>query len=216
MPSPRLFLHFSSLAFLVLVSPSIISAQRAMLGPSLTAMVSGGEGVAGSCLQDRYFAAIGLHLSKPIVGRLVILQAVGRGFWLGLGSSCVDAPLPPPQDGTFIVEQRTNLQARPFETTDARVGISLPNDVVLLSAGGGTAWREGHNAPYFVAALSVPSVAGTSQRFGFQIEYHWLRLASDRARRTYQNGQLVVDESLGTAYHWSHAMTLGMRLGIPL
>lgn len=210
MPSARLFL-------LMLIPTSLASAQST-LGPSLNLMVNGGPGVGGGCTQQIHVAAIGMHLTKPIVRRVVSLQFVGRGYWLPLSSSCIEVGVlrPPQPDGSFIVEQRVDLQSRSFTTTDIRLGINLPDYIATLSAGGGTTWRAGYNAPYFVAAIGLPLIDGVGNRFGFLAEYQWLRLTSDRARLTWLNQQLVVDEPLGKAHHWSHAVTIGVRVGMRL
>jgi len=216
MPSAGPLLRCSAFGLLVLVMPTVAWAQRSTLGPSLTLMVGGGDGVVARGCQDHHIGALGLQFSRPIAGRLITLQLAGRGFWLSLPASCVEAPLPPPPDGTYIVDERVSLQALPFVATDARIGINAPNNAAMLTLGGGTAWREGHNAPYFVTGIGIPFVDGVTRRFALEVEYHWFRLTSDRFQRTFLNGQMTAELPLGNVHRWSHAVTIGMRFGVPI
>lgn len=216
MPSARLLQRCFAFVLLMLVLPAVAWTQRSTLGPSLTLMVGGGDGVVPRGCQDYHIGAFGLQFSRPIAGRLVTLQLAGRGFVLSLPTSCHPSPSPPPPDGTYIVDERVSLLAVPFVATDARLGISAPNGMAMLTLGGGTAWREGHNVPYLVTGIGIPAVDGVTHRFGFQLEYHWVRLTSDRFRRTFLNGQMTAEQPLGNVHRWSHAVTLGMRVGVPV
>ncbi len=212
MPSLRALVLFSVLL------PGSAWAQQTVIGPSLSAIVGAGNSIRGpGCSNEVHFAAPGVHGSRRLTGVLG-LEFAARGFWLKLPFECMEAlaPLPPHPDGTFIENQPDYLQTRPFITTDARIGVDLLPPLARVSGGAGMAWREGHNAPYFVAAFGLPSVDVKHYRLGLQIEYQWMWVASETHERTYQNSQIVADQLLGVSRHWSHAVTAGVRIGIAL
>lgn len=216
---PRPFLPAAAFALFLLFVPNGSSAQGTTLGPSVSLMVGAGEGVSGGgCGGDHYIGSTGLDASR-LLGKVVSLQVAVRAFWLALGPTCQrnpTAPLPPPPDGTYIEEDGVRLQSSEFLTTDARLGIRARNNPVVLSLGGGTVVRGGHEAPYFVGALSFPFADGSTRRFSVLVEYYWLRLTNDRFQRTYQNGFRVAEQPLAPIHHWSNAMTLGVRWGFRL
>jgi len=212
MPSLRPLVLFSVLL------PGSAWAQQTIVGPSLSAIVGAGNSVSGpGCSSHIHFAGPGMHGTRRLRGVLGI-EFAARGFWFKLPFSCNEAitPSPPHPDGTFIENQPDYLQTRPFITTDARVGVDLLPPLARVSGGAGMAWRDGHNVPYFVAAFGLPSVDVKHYRFGLQIEYQWVLVASETHQRTYQNNQIVADQLLGVSRHWSHAVTAGVRIGITL
>jgi hypothetical protein len=214
MPSLRPLVFAAPFVISFLVLPTTSWAQQATLGPSFSVMLRSRDDLGGGC-GSTYFGAFGLQGVKPVRGR-VVLQVALRAFWMGSHADCAAAPQPPPPDGTYLVEDRDPLQGDSFEMADARVGIGLPRHLATLSLGGGTAMREGRNVPYLVAALGLPSVDGTAHRFGWQLEYQWLRLTNERFLRTWQNGFMVSQQPAGTIRHWSNAITLGVRWGFRL
>jgi hypothetical protein len=216
MSGPGSLLRWPAIGVVMLAMPTVSWGQRATVGPSFTLMVAGGDGVETRGCGETHFGAPGVQVATPIAGNRVTLHLAGRGFVLGLPTSCAAAPSPPPPDGTYIVADRVSLLSRRFLTTDARLGLTAPGNAAMLTAGAGIAWREGHNVPYFVAAVGIPFVDGVTRRFGLQVDYHWVRLTSDRFQRTFLNGQMTAEQSLGTAHAWSHALTVGLRLGIAL
>lgn len=212
MPSPRLFL------FLLLFVPSRSWAQQTNLGPSFSLMVGAGEGISSGCSADHNIGSTGLDGSR-MLGNVVLLQVNVRAFWLDIGPSCQaspTAPLPPPPDGTYIESDGVRLQASPFVTTDVRLGVRAPGNAAVLSIGGGTVLRSGHDAPYYVSALSFPFTDGVRHRFSIHIDYYWLRLTDDRFQRTYQNGFRVAEQPVAPVHRWTNAMTVGMRWGFRL
>jgi hypothetical protein len=70
--------------------------------------------------------------------------------------------------------------------------------------------------PYLVFAAGVSVVDRPDVHLGLAGEYQWLRVSSDQFRRTYQDFELVAEEPLGRVHEWSHALVIGIALGIPL
>ena len=195
--------------------PSLAWGQRLTLGPTVTTIVESGEGVARTCLESNYPLGTGLALAIPVFSKLTTVQVAGRGYWLSQGSSCVDG-FPPP-DGTYIEDDRVNLQSRSFVTTDVRLAVRLGEEIpISLSLGGGGAWHEGHDLPYVVLGTAVTAVDQPDLRLELGVEYQWLRVTSDRFQRTFLNSELVAEESLGQVHQWSHAVVIGAYLGFPL
>jgi hypothetical protein len=97
-----------------------------------------------------------------------------------------------------------------------RLAAQLREVPVNLALGGGIAWHEGHDLPYLVLAAGITFLERPDIRLGFQTDYQWLRVTSDRVRRTYVDFELVSEESLGRVHEWSHALVLGLTLDVPL
>jgi hypothetical protein len=194
--------------------PALGWGQQVTLGPTLTQVISSGEGVARSCLQSEHSTGLGVLLVAPVLTKRTTLQVAGRGYWLARGSSCVDG-FPPP-DGTYVQEDRVDLLSRSFITTDVRLATRLGETPVNLAAGGGNAWHEGHDLPYLLFAAAFSILDRPDVHLGLEGEYQWLRVSSDQVRRTYQNFELVAEEPLGRVHEWSHALIFGVHLGIPL
>jgi hypothetical protein len=152
-------------------------------------------------------------LTVPVLTRWTTLQVTGRGYWLEEGSSCVDG-FPPP-DGTYIEEDRINLQSRSFVTTDVRLGVRLGQTPVSAAVGGGNAWHEGYNLPYLVFGAALLLLDRPNVQLGVEGEYQWLRVSGDRYRRTFQDFELIAEERLGRVHTWSHAAIVGVHLGFP-
>jgi hypothetical protein len=194
--------------------PAFVWGQQATLGPTLTQIISSGAGVARSCLQPEYSTGLGVRFAMPVLTRWMTLQVAGRGYWLNRSSECVDG-FPPP-DGTYVEEDRVNLLSRSFVTTDVRLATRLGETPVNIAVGGGNAWHESHDLPYLVFAAGVSVVDRPDVHLGLAGEYQWLRVSSDQFRRTYQDFELVAEEPLGRVHEWSHALVIGIALGIPL
>jgi hypothetical protein len=198
---------------LLMLFPALAAAQTATLGPSLTMM---GASERSGCA-SQYIGSFGLHYTHRLAPRVFTLHVVARGYWLPSPFTCNEALLlrPPPADGTYDVEYHTNLQSRQYGTADVRLGIS-PAPGARLSVGGGFALRGGHDVPYAIVELGLPAIDGKLHRFGFQIEYSWLHYTDARARETWLGGQRVNAQPLSPGHWWGHALTLGVRWGLPL
>ena len=194
--------------------PALLWGQQRAIGPTLTRILSSGEGVERSCLQSGYSYGVGVRFVTPVLTRLTTLQVTGRGYWLEQGSTCVDG-FPPP-DGIYIQDDRINLQSRSFVTTDVRMGVRLGETPVGLAVGGGNAWHEGYDLPYFVLAADVQVLDRPGVRLGVGGEFQRLRVSADRFRRTYQDFQLIAEEPLGRVRTWSNAAIIGAYLAFPL
>jgi hypothetical protein len=204
----------SSQLLLSTLLPALAWGQQLTLGPTLTQILSSGKGVARDCLQSEYSTGLGARFSVPVLTRWTTLQVVGRGYWFERGSECVDGF--PPTDGTYLVEDRVNLQSRSFITTDVRLATRLGETPVNLAVGGGNAWHEGHDLPYLMLGAGILIFARPDVRVSLESEYQWLRVTSDQYRRTYQDFELVAEEPLGPVHEWSHAFIIGILLDIPL
>jgi hypothetical protein len=188
--------------------------QQPTFGATLTQIASSGPGVARNCLQPEYGTGVGARLSVPVLTRWTTVQVAGRGYWVNRGSECVDG-FPPP-DGTYVQDDRVNLLSRSFITTDVRLAAQLGQAPVNLAVGGGNAWHESHDLPYLVFAAELSVLDRPNVQLGLGGEYQLLRVTSDRFRRTYQDFQLVAEESLGRFHEWSHALILGITVNVPL
>jgi hypothetical protein len=198
----------------VALLPALGWGQQASLGPTLTQIISSGDGVARSCLQSEYSTGLGVRWVTPLLTKRTTLQVAGRGYWLARASTCVDG-FPPP-DGTYVQEDRVNLLSRSFVTTDVRLATRLGETTVNVAVGGGNAWHEGHDLPYLVFVAGFLILDRPNVQLGLDGEYQWLRVSSNQVRRTYQNSELVAEEPLGRVHAWSHALIIGITLGIPL
>ena len=194
--------------------PALAEGQQRTLGPTLAWIISGGDGVARSCLQTGYSTGLGVRFVTPFLTRVTTVEVAGRGFGIPQASTCVDG-FPPP-NGTYVEEDRVNLLSRPFVTSDVRLGLRLGKTPTVVAFGVGNAWHEGYDFPYVLFAGRLPLLNRPGVQFGIEVEYQWLRVSGDRYRRTYQNGQLVTEEPLGRSRRWSHAASIGLHLGIPL
>ena len=83
---------------LVVLLPAQAWSQQTTLAPTLTQIVSSGEGIARDCDQSEYSTGLGLELELPVMTRWTSLQVAGRGYGIDLASEC-DSGFPPP-DGT--------------------------------------------------------------------------------------------------------------------
>lgn len=196
------------------LAPALAWGQQPTVGPTLTRIISSGDGVARTCLQSGYSSGLGVRFVTPVLAKRITLQVAGRGYWLAQGSTCVNG-FPPP-DGTYVEEDRVNLLSRPFVTTDVRLAIRLGDPPLSVAVGAGNAWHEGHDLPYLVGAAALPLLDRPNVQLGLEGEYEWLRVSADRYRRTYQNFQLMAEESLGRVHTWSHAVIMSVYLNIPL
>jgi hypothetical protein len=194
--------------------PALAWGQRTTVGPTLTRIISSGEGVGRSCLESAYSTGLGVRLVTPVLTKRTTLQVAARGYWLAQGSTCVDG-FPPP-DGTYVEEDRVNLLSRSFVTTDVRLARWLGETPMSIAVGGGNAWHEGYNLPYLVFAAALSLLDRPNVQLGLEGEYQWLRVSGDQYRRTYENFQLISEEPLGRVRRWSHAVIFGVHLGIPL
>jgi hypothetical protein len=208
-------MRWIALALVAALVPGLAWGQEPTLGPTITGIVGSGEGVARTCLESNYPIGTGLTLAIPVFSRLTTVQVAGRGYWLSQGSDCVDG-FPPP-DGTYVQEDRINLLSRSFVTTDVRLAVRPGEQIPMsLALGGGAAWHEGYDLPYVVLGTGFTAVDQPYLRLQLGVEYQWLRVTGDRFRRTFQNFQLVSEESLGRVHRWSHAVVFGVYLGFVL
>jgi hypothetical protein len=207
-------LRSTLILLLVALLPGLGWGQQASLGPTLTQIISSGDGVARVCVQPEYGTGLGARLAIPVLTKRTTLQVAARGYWLNRGSECVDG-FPPP-DGTYVQEDRVNLLSRSFVTTDVRLATRLGQTPVNIAVGGGNAWHEGHDLPYLVFAAGFSILDRPDVHLSVEGEYQRLRVSSDLFRRTYQNFELVAEEPLGRVHEWSHALIIGINLDIPL
>lgn len=198
----------------LILLPSLGWGQQVTLGPTLTQIATSGNGIARDCIESEYSTGVGLRLVAPVLTDWTSVQVAGRGYWLKWGSECVDG-FPPP-DGTYLIDDRINLQSRSFITTDVRLAARLGESPVNVALGAGYAWHESHDLPYLVFATGISILERPDVQLGFEGELQWLRVTSDRFLRTYQDFQLVAEESLGRVHDWSHALIFGISLNIPL
>jgi len=197
------------------VLPLTASGQRRSIGVELAAMVGGDERVSHECYQRGYSIALGGRITIPILTDLTSVELAVRGYQMATGPACVDGLVFPPPDGTYDETVRLKLQVRPFLTTDVRLGTRLGKSPLLLAVGGGNAWHTGHDLPYFVVAAGFVMVERPGVLLAVEVDYHWLRVTSDRVRRTYQGGQVVVEQLLGQVHDWGKAGVLALRVGVP-
>ena len=209
-----ILLRSTRLLLLVALLPGLAWGQQATLGPTLTQIVSSGDGVARRCAEPEYATGLGVRFALPVLTRRMTLQVAGRGYWINRSSECVEG-FPPP-DGTFVEKDRVNLLSRSFITTDVRLAAQLGESPLSIAVGGGNAWHASHNLPYLVFAAGLSIVDRPDLHLGLQGEYQQLRVTSDLFRRTFQNFSLVAEEPLGRVHDWSHAFSFGIALDIPL
>ena len=214
MNSPRI-LHLSiGLLLGAALLPSRSVAQRWTFGLGLTQIVGSGDGVGHDCLESGYSSGIGFRIAAPILNSRTAVQFSGRGYALQQGSTCVDGF--PPSSGVFVEDDRINLTSQSFATTDLRLATRLGAGKTVVAVGLGNAWHKGHDLPYLVFAAGVALVDQPGVQLSLEGEVQWLRVTADRFRRTYQNFQLVSEESLGRTHSLSHAIVIGLHLGVPL
>ena len=206
-----LLASFSVAVFLL--APAIAAAQVSSLDLALEHVIRGGTGVERSCLEPGHSTAIGARLAHGISRRLAVAVAT-RAFIFESASTCVDG-FPPP-DGTYIQDDRVALLAATFLTSDIRLRVSLGASIggSGLEVGFGNAWRSGHDLPYVLLGASVPIPTGQKVRLVIEAEYLVLRVTSDRYRRTWQNFQLVAEDSLGQIHEWSDALAVGVGVRV--
>jgi hypothetical protein len=208
-------LNWIALALVAALVPGLAWGQKPTLGPTITGIVGSGEGVARTCLEANYPIGTGLALAIPAFSRRTALQVAWRNYWLAQRSDCVDG-FPPP-DGTYVQEDRVNLLSHSFVTTDVRLAVRPGEQIPMsLALGGGAAWHEGYDLPYVALGADFTAVDQPYLRLQLGVEYQWLRVTGDRFRRTFQNSQLVLEESLGRVHRWSHAVVFGVYLGFVL
>ena len=193
----------------------LLALQQWSLGPTTTFILDAGDGVARECYEQGYASELGARLVAPISKRLS-LQASARHSWMAQSASCAAEPFfLLPSDGTFTETDTRSLQAASFATSDLRLAWSSPHYLTSYAIGGGKAWHAGHDLPYVLIAWSANLVNGPAVRFGFGLEYQRLWVTADRVSRTYQNEQLISQQSLGQVHSKSHIVALGLHLDIP-
>jgi hypothetical protein len=195
--------------------PASLWAQKATFGPTITQILTSGDGISRRCYQSEHSTGFGGRVAVPVLTSWTTLQVAGRGYWVGPGSSCATADIPPRLDGTYVEEYRINLLSQDFITTDLRLAARLGDLPMDLALGGGNAWREGYNLPYLLASAGISLFERPNGQLRLETEYQWLRVTSDQVRRTYQDFQLIAEEPLGRVRHWSHALALGLAVNLP-
>jgi hypothetical protein len=201
---------------LVVLLPVHAWSQQTTLAPTLTQIVSGGEGIARDCAQPLYGTGLGLQLATPVIPRWASLQVAARAYGIDLAfNKCAHNFVPPP-DGTYLENDRINLLSRPFITTDVRFAARTGEFPMFFAGGMGMAWHEGHDLPYLVLAAGIHLFEWPDAKLSLGAEYQYLRVTSDQFRRTYQDFALVTEESLGRVHEWSHAWALGVQVDIAL
>jgi hypothetical protein len=208
-------MRWIALALVAVLVPGVAWGQKPTLGPTITGIVGSGEGVARTCLEANYPIGTGLALAIPAFSKRTTVQVAWRNYWLAQRSDCVDG-FPPP-DGTYVQEDRVNLLSHSFVTTEVRLAVPPGEQIPMtLALGGGAAWHEGYDLPYVVLGTAFTAVDQSYLRLQLGVEYQWLRVTGDRFRRTFQNSQLVSEESLGRFHRWGHAVVFGVYLGFVL
>ena len=207
-------LGVSRVLLLAALLPALAWGQQITIGPSLTQILSSGDGVARNCGQNEYGTGLGARLSLPALSRWTQVRVSARGYWLNRGAECDFAEIPPP-DGTFVDDDRINLLSQSFNTTDVRLAAQIPSLALSFALGGGVAWHKGPNLPYLVLASEISLYNRGGVQFGLGAEYQYLRATSDQVRRTYVNGELIAAEPLGRVHEWSHGFALGLHLDVP-
>jgi hypothetical protein len=191
----------------------VLTLQQWSAGPTLTAVVAGGDGVSLRC-GTPYSTGVGVRVSTPaFLTHNVILQVSGRDHWMG-GGACGELRALP-IDGTYVEDDNSPLLGQRFVTTDARLVWVFVRDIASVSFGAGNAWRKGYDLPYLVFGASADVPNPSRIRVGLSLEDQVLRVTSDRFRRTWQNHQLVSQESLGRVYSRSHALIVGFHIDVP-
>jgi len=139
-----------------------------------------------------------------------------RAFVFPRPSTCVDG-FPPP-DGTFVTDDRVNLLGARILTTDLRFRgrTGTRPGALIVTIGGGVAWHPGHDLPHVVDGAGLSLVDRACLNVTLEGEYQSLRVTSDRFQRTYQNSQLIAEQSLGQIHRWTSASAIEMRLALSL
>lgn len=207
-------LTYPSLAAAIFLTPALANAQLPSLGFTIQHVFDAGPGVERSCLERGHSTGLGGRLSVGVLARFA-LDFTARAYVLESAAMCIDG-FPPP-DGTYTQDDRIALLAASFLTTDFRIRASLgpTGRAPGLALGVGNAWHASHDLPYVLLGVSVPITTGHHVRVVLETEYLILRVTSDRYRRTWQNFQLVSEESLGQYHQWSRALAFGAGVEIP-
>ena len=192
------------------------AGQTTAIGASVNQLLFPAEGVARSCLESAYSTGIGTRVMRGAVTRVTSLELTGRAYVIARGSTCIDG-FPPP-DGVYIQDDRTNLLAAPFASTDVRFRARLSTSQIApsIAAGLGYTWRAHHNPPYLLLDLQLPLAPFKGGRISVEGELLYIRIASDRFRRTYRGFQLVAEESLGRHYRWGGVLSLALVTQVKL
>lgn len=207
-----------SLLFLLVlgVVASRADGQAIAIAGAVNQVLFPGEGIGRSCLERGYTTGLGVRVGRPVISRVTGVELTGRGYVLARRSTCVDG-FPPP-DGVYIEDDRKNLLAASFASTDVRFRArsSSSRQAPGLAVGLGYTWRARHNLPYALLDLQLPLAPLKAGRLSLEGELFYARVASDRFRRTYQNFQVIAEESLGRHYQWSGAVSVALVAQVEL
>lgn len=205
--------RFGAALVVVVLAPGLLAAQRVGLGVTGAWMATGGKHVQTTCGGDEFRGGIGPSVSfAPGSGRLQ-LTFLARAYRMRDFGSCQASELPPPENGTRVLENRYTLLSDKFVTTDARAEYRLRRRLGI-GAGGGMAWHEGVDVPYGLVSAEWLPVARRRTRFGLGLELYAVRGAADLTRVTYVNSQVVSSEELPRERSWSHAVVVTARFSI--
>lgn len=198
-----------TVAALLLALAPCTKAQITTLGLTVDRVLDGGTGIEHGCLEPDYVTGLGARLSRSLGTPLTRIELSARGYFIRRPSSCVDGF--PPDNATYVDDDRVNLLAAWFVSTDVRFRARLASRRAApsLALGLGNAWRVDHNLSYFVAEARLPIVPLRRIEVGLEAEFRYFRVAADRFRRTWQNFQLIRVEPLGTVHRWSRGSQSG-------
>ena len=191
-------------------------AQGPSLGFGLNRVFASADGIASSCLEPGFRNGVDGRYLRPVLTTLTSIEFTAQAFIFREASTCVDG-FPPP-DGTYLQSDRVNLLAESFVSTDLRLRLRLSQRALApsLAIGGGNTWRDGDNLPYVVTDARIPFIARSRIRVNAEGQLLWVQVVAHRYERTYQNFQLVASQSLGPAYDWRRAFSLGIVMEVAI
>lgn len=199
---------------LLLTMPA--AAQDDFVEFGVGALGSGARGLEAGCGTN---TAVGPSFT---VGRRIwrgaSVQAATHLHLFDAGPLCAETPLPPRPDGTYVDHRAMSLLAAEFVATDLRLrlGAETTEGVgIVLSVGGGAAWRAGNDLPYAVMGTSLHAPLGRL-RLVLRGDLYQIRVRFDIVEETWRDLQPVATSVVGTAHEWNSAVRVAIGLLVPL